>query len=237
MRALNLNRACRMMDALGGKISRMGEFWRLERAKICFLPCNPYLRSPEFSLPADTQEARAITNAGATHVLLVLCARNIAQVVNTVISAIAILVVDLAFRPDPVRVKPSQPVGKVETFIYSDEDIPVVPTAPDYGTRLPTSPSSSVFGKHARLRVVVQKFAQTLYGKICLSHDALQLLIGQRPASVSALSGLRYFIPALSFAQRQTPNVSDGLRLAIYQWASPRLTGFFRPQWGIFSLS
>jgi hypothetical protein len=38
--------------------------------------------------------------------------------------------------------------------------------------------------EHARYRVVVKKFAQTLRGKIGLSHEALQLLIGQRPAAI-----------------------------------------------------
>jgi hypothetical protein len=41
--------------------------------------------------------------------------------------------------------------------------------------------------------VVMKKLAQRLRGKIGLSHDALQLLIGQRPARVSARGGLRYF--------------------------------------------
>jgi len=38
--------------------------------------------------------------------------------------------------------------------------------------------------EYASFRIVVKKFAQTLRCKIGFSHDALQMLIGQRPGAI-----------------------------------------------------
>jgi hypothetical protein len=48
-------------------------------------------------------------------------------------------------------------------------------------------------GEYSGVGVVVKKLAQALRGKIGSSHDALLMLIGQRPASADNASGLRYF--------------------------------------------
>jgi hypothetical protein len=66
--------------------------------------------------------------------------------------------------------------------------------------------------KHSRFRVVVKQFAQALRGKIGLSHDAPQMLIGQRPGSVDALAGLCYFISGLAQKWHSAYAMSDSYK-------------------------
>jgi hypothetical protein len=93
-----------------------------------------------------------------------------------------------------MNVKPCNPVGVITGAINSDFDVPIADIfKPGVCSGLPSGPSLCPTGKRAGVWVVVEKFTQTLCGKIGLSHDALLMLIGQKPGSVSALAGLLHF--------------------------------------------
>ena len=162
-----------------------------------------------------------------------------AKVRPSVIKFVAVDVVNFCFRPLISSIEICKSVGKIlmpinaylciPTFSHSFPSLFAYANVRTNGTFL--SPS-----ENASSSVVVKQFTQASYSKLWLSHDSVLSMIGQRPAGVDALGGLRHFIYALSFVQRQLPNVMERARSAIYQWASPQLTGLW-PQWGNFSHS
>lgn len=134
-------------------------------------------------------------DSSGSKVLKVLGTGSASQVCDPVVVSNAVDVVNVVRRPFTVGMKPRKPMSPVVPAINTDKRIAVVidsegnVSTSACGAASPTdSPCED-----PRLRVVVEKLAQTLRGNICLSHEALQLLIGQRPASVDALRGLRHF--------------------------------------------
>lgn len=129
-------------------------------------------------------------------VLHVLGARSGTKVCPSVVLPIAVDVVNVSGGPSPGHVEPRETVVKVAGSINAD---PQVVIAGRISRNWPQGASVRVAGalrnpgEYSSLRVVVKKFAQALRGKIGLSHDALLMLIGQRPASADNASGLRYF--------------------------------------------
>lgn len=108
------------------------------------------------------------------------------KVTDSVVGPVPIDVVN-KFRPLSMAVEPSQTVGK--EFLAVDTDLDVAISMRTAGRvawgRLAFSAAGSDYSpcKQSRVRTVVKKFAQALCGKIGLSHDALQKLIGQRPGA------------------------------------------------------
>lgn len=112
--------------------------------------------------------------------------RDSVVVLNPVLSANSL------FWKAAVDVKPGKIVCPVLDAIDINLDVASTKSAPGNATSFSaTTPCEP--RKDASVWVVVQKFAQACCGKIGLSHDTVTSLIGQRPGSVSALAGLRYF--------------------------------------------
>jgi hypothetical protein len=194
MSASQLNSATRVQAALSLKVGLMGLLGGSVHTKPLAHPISKNARRPSIFMWANPkQSARKIAGVRGALVLRILGSRDIAKIDQAVVGSNSIDVVDLAHRPRGVMIKPSQPVLQVRGAIYAN---------PSVSTRRRSTGSNSsrqVFSwlpspsKAPILWVVVEKFAQTLRGKIGLSHDAVLSLIGQRPRSVCALSGLRHF--------------------------------------------
>lgn len=125
-------------------------------------------------------------------VLAVLLLRGLSQIAHSVVKGLAVNVVDLKWRPSPIRIKPCKAVAEIVMAIDPDREIAcnIFTTSRTIGV-CPSMPSASAIGEPkemARLRFVSKKFAQTLRGKIGSSHEALLLLIGQRPAAIRSRS-------------------------------------------------
>ena len=129
----------------------------------------------------------AISAVGAGLPLLVAIVCVIPLVVG-----VAVLVINFAARPSSMEEQPCEAMRKVQLPIYGDETVAIAVDASS-GPVLRRSLAFTKPSEFAGPWAVIKKIAQALRGKIGLSHDAVLSLIGQRPGSVSALSGLRYF--------------------------------------------
>ena len=150
------------------------------------LPCSAFVFS-------NTKKRRCIAG-WSRFILAIFKIMRFTKIAYSVVISIAVYVIQKLIRPLPVKIKPRESVPHVISTVYMDVPISVGDVQrPGNAVFSYSSTSACDVGKNPGVRVVVEKFAQTLCGKIGLSHDALLMLIGQRPGSVSALSGLRYF--------------------------------------------
>lgn len=176
-------------------------FCIFKEANVKFLPVVAY-GSPELAghlVKRDPSEAGRVGDAGASIFRILLC-RCRPEIANSVVIWIAVDVVKKIFRRAACFKYPRKDVRPVGDAL--DPDKPVAPNIDGPGNVA----SASVFtwldfpSKNASLRIVVKKLAQTLRGKIGLSHDAPVKRIGQRPVSVSSTCGLRYFSVSVGLA-------------------------------------
>jgi hypothetical protein len=118
---------------------------------------------------------------------------NIAEIGKAIVGAISVYVVNNLCWPMSKDIEPCKPVRPVAGAINLDNDVWSWQRASwvsSLGSAGPINQPSEL----ACLRIVVDDIAQTLCSKIGLSHDAPQMLIGQRPAGVdSTFAGLAIF--------------------------------------------
>ena len=146
-----------------------------------------------FSMWANAAQLQFAIRLREGLILVVQRVRNGAQVAYSVVRLAPVDVVNFTRRPFAINVQPRQTVRKEARPINADVDVSIR-CVESPGDRSSCSPAPSSFvGEVSRIGVVVKNFAQTLRGKIGLSHDAPIMLIGQRPVSVSSTCGLRYF--------------------------------------------
>ena len=150
-------------------------------------------REPARPVDGHAEQSSSTIDAGASKVLVVDGDGNFAQVAPPVVAPIAIDVID-GGRPLTGHVEPSEPVrfevaaGNVDpdvsTFgLGAGHSVSVEPTAADERR------------EKAGFRIVGHKIANGLGRKMLDSHDALQLLIGQRPAVDSQSLRASPFLP------------------------------------------
>jgi len=197
------NGAASVVFALCLKVGRMRFFGGVENSKIaahfvrldCRRPfCGDSSTNAAFS-DGHTKKFARICCIPIAHVLSIYAALCVSKVGKSVVGSVSVDMVNLINRPLSGHVQPRKAMPIVVALTNSNHDISA--HSIDATDSLSWHPSfwAWVFqaSKHARFGIVMKKLAQTLRGKIGNSHDALQLLIGQRPWSVSALPGLRYF--------------------------------------------
>lgn len=151
-------------------------------------PCNE--RSRLSALVKVHTKWKAVPLAvGASPVLHVRGARNVSQVRNAVVSWVAIDVINIAKRPLAVHIKPSQPMGPTLLVVKNQTNIAArIEAARNLirKSRIPLRVAPRAPCEDPGFGIVDKAFAQSRGGNIGLSHDALQMLIGQRPASVAS---------------------------------------------------
>lgn len=141
----------------------------------------------------NAKESRFVVALGSALVLFVDGRRHASQVGPAIVRLVAVDVVYLATGPFACHVEPSEAVGVVlPSHVHPNPYVPVGCLATSQRahrrTLAPAAPA-----EFSRERVVGKKLAQTLRANIERSHEALRLLIGQRPRRVSSTSRLRYF--------------------------------------------
>lgn len=187
-----------MQYSLCGQVGCMSLFLCLVIAQVVMTTVCAYLGLPLLGTtrPSYTEKAGSRFTNAFFEVLHVGCLWDIAQVFKTVIRFDAVDVVNAMFRPAPRDHQPNEAMCKIPLAVQPQGDIPLVMREPNL------SPNSTLVelgsrSKNARRWVVMKYLAQMLRCKIGLSHDALQLLIGQRPRRVGSTSRPRYFASAL----------------------------------------
>lgn len=158
---------------------------------------NTVMHDPRVKLGTDllhAQNASLVVFVGAPPVLMVDSSSGYAKVRNSVIPTLAVYVVDWRIWERSMHIEPRKPMSQVHAPVDHELRVPGCGMNPagSLSSSNDTTPAHKI-RQEASFVVVVKKFAQTLRGKIGISHDALQLLIGQRPARVDSASGLRYF--------------------------------------------
>ena len=181
-----LERVACMEQSLGIQISGVRLLWRIEITKVSLLAMRNDGRPVSTPAHRNTEKADLVVSLGSLPVLEVDGLRDITQIAPAVVVSDAVDVIYHASRPLASHVEPREAMRGVS--VASDRDVGVSDALIDAADQLARLPASRVMQarEHAGFGFVVKKFAQTLRGKIGLSHDALQLLIGQRPAGVDS---------------------------------------------------
>ena len=182
-----------MKHSLCNDIGGVGLFCCAEVPKIVYDAVHLNDGSPFTMVPISTKKSGTGSFLRFALILNVFCLRNIPKVANPIVCFPSVDVVNMVGWEGPVNIEPSKAMQRVG-FIFNLRS--VIPVTVNASNRMIDWKAIAGFYKpckHASILVVVKKFAQACCGKIGLSHDAVLSLIGQRPGSVSALSGLRYF--------------------------------------------
>ena len=194
---MSLNRAEAVELPLGGEVNGVRLFWRCVVAEVSLLAAVGNLRKP-LSVALDSTHAKkaaGVLGFWLSLVLQILGARRLPEIANRIVVSVAVNVVNVANGLRSMYVQPCKTMGVVVGPVDAHDAIALGNKAS--GNRAnggkPVAAAPRLVRKDAGFWVVVKEFAHTLRGKIRLSHDALLMLIGQRPARVDSTGGLRYF--------------------------------------------
>ncbi len=191
------NRAARMKKAFCFYVGLMRQLFGFKSSQVFSHTVDMYAGAPLLPISGNSKQSALVVFSGYLNVLHICSLRNIPKVGYPIVASAAIYVIKLAARPASMHVKPSKPVRLIDHAIYANTN--VTKTGKFFTGRFTNfdtvrairgfqpPPENACFG------VVVKQFAQAVCAKIVSSHEALQMRIGQKPSSVSALSGLRYF--------------------------------------------
>ena len=169
----------------------VSKLWCFECPKFVLDSVDADSRPITRPVPANPKKSKFVIDLRFALILHVDRVRHISEILNSVVSRVAIKVVNV-FRPFSIDIQPSETVRAVWNLAYLNLLVLFRCAA---ACRLPGSYAAlrNDPSKRAGFWAVVEKFAQTLRGKIGVSHDAPSKRIGQRPACVSSTCGLRYF--------------------------------------------
>ena len=135
-------------------------------------------------MPTDTKKPGRVIAARSAFVLSVRPPRHVSEVRESVVGLDAVDVVDLLSGPRTSDMQPRESVGFVSAAINSDLDVSI--TIDSSSNSAGWKPSMSTCGidpgKKTCFWIVVKQLAQSLRGKIRISHEALLSLSGQRLA-------------------------------------------------------
>lgn len=179
-----LQSATRVVDALRIYVRSMRLFWSRIKPNMHVYRSDFYLRSPfaHRCVPSYPKKPAAFVVApGDALVLGVGWRRRASEICNSVVGFIAVDVVCHLARPLSVHVKPSKPMGGVSLAVNANDNIASLCCLAGNFSNAESLPLGDA-DKNSSIRIVVKQLAQSLRGKIGLSHEAVLSLIGQRPA-------------------------------------------------------
>ena len=139
-----------------------------------------------------TKVSSFIVGLGSLKILRIGLLSNASKVFVAVVASVAVNMVNILRRPDSGHKQDRAPMGVVFPACNRNFCIPIRLTP---SRNIPRFSGSVVQnpGKLTSGWVVVKEAAKLLCGKIVSSHDALQMLIGQRPQAIRSRLGLRHF--------------------------------------------
>jgi hypothetical protein len=150
-----------MMLALNFKVSGVSLLRGVEGTDINPFAVNLDLGHEPVMVRRDTYQAQAVVVRRADAVLEVDRMRHVTQVAKPVVRRVAVDVVNVAKRPEPMNVQPYKAVRSDVLAINAKQDSAVwLSAASDRASKASANAKSA--RKNARIRVVVQKGAETI---------------------------------------------------------------------------
>lgn len=185
-----------MKYALGFAVGGVRKFSGCKTAEVLAFAGKSNLGIP---LPSRLVQSDAKQPAGLVAdwrsplILLIGTMAGLSQVRKTIVCPVAVHVVNLLRRPFSGHIEPREAVGLVCVSVAAHAPVSIAGIKASCTFSVAASGATFCPCECARLGIVVNKFAQTLRGKIGSSHDAVLSLIGQKPGSIRSRSRLRYF--------------------------------------------
>lgn len=180
-------------------VGLMGIFLGCKYAKVMrplvYLDSGSPLRPTELvgmDLP-NTKKPAGTVRACVSSVLNILGVGCLTQIANPVVCPVTVNVVDGKLRSISGNEHPGHPVRVEAPAVCAQHDIPIGVNKASLLTSKSRAHPACDPDKYSGLWVVLKNRAQFLRSKIVLSHDALQMLIGQRPACVGSASRASLF--------------------------------------------
>lgn len=135
------------------------------------------------------EPAVAVATMGTPLILLIGGSRNITKIFKAIITRIAIDMIDMLFWPFACDIKPNQTMHIVSSALHPGDRIAVRSLVPD--DRPSRNFRSRNDGSHcSRTWIIRDNLAQTFCSKIRFSHEAPQMLIGERLAAIGVAANL-----------------------------------------------
>lgn len=144
------------------------------------------------AVKAYAEVSSFVVRLSGFQILRVCLLSNATKIFVSVVASIAVNMVNILRRPSPRHEQNGAPMGVVFSPRNRDFSISVWLNPAGNISRF----CGSVVHKSCELSgqwIVVKKTTKLLCCKIASSHDALQMLIGQRPQAIRSRLGLRHF--------------------------------------------
>lgn len=171
------------MNSLGSTSSGNGFVKTFEAAEIQGNAKTLNANKPFLSVLFPSNSSHLVNHP----VFMILFTGGRAKVVPSIVLAILIAVINLSLRVFTRHVEVRESMSRPFDLVNLDQPVAVRREVPgDVSSRGPGSADAHAPVENSGLRVIGKNFAQALRGKIGGSHEALLLLIGQRPAGVSS---------------------------------------------------
>lgn len=187
------NSAVFVQPSLRFKVGSMGKFRRLEIPNRQGFIANLNSCFPLNSISGYAQKPMRVVGPASLYVLIIFALRNILQVCNSVVAFVAVYVVNVEIRPQPINKEPRSAMRFKSDSINPYAYVSIVPDGSGNIAHIDSVGRSDFARENAGKWIVMKKFAQAFCGKIGVSHDAVLSLIGQRPARVDSTCWPRHF--------------------------------------------
>ncbi len=160
------------MQTLKLQVSLMRLLGRVKATLADAFTIHHDLHSPFSLVGADTQKTHFVGLGSCSHVLQIAKSSDLPQICKRVVQLVSVNVVNVAFRHFSGYMKPRQSVRQSFGVVDGDRNVSCAVDRPrsfsdKIGAAMVFTPS-----KNARLRVVIQRFAQMFNGNVKFgSHD------------------------------------------------------------------
>lgn len=192
---LRLYRAANLQHSLGLNVRFKRFFCGMKQTKIMAFTVIIFAFSHIlicFFVKANSKIPSLVVAFRLPQVLQIKLLSSASKIAVGVIALVSVYVVYVCFRPKASHKQNRASVGVVFASVNRELNVPVG-LSPSCNVANFGCSTISQADKVSRFWIVVKEHAQDLRGKIALSHDALQMLIGQRPEATANRFGLRYF--------------------------------------------
>lgn len=168
--------------------------------KSCSIRKSNYCTPSSFLVTSHAKIATSICFCWLSEILRIYSRQNISQIAKSIISIIAVYMVNTICGPFSNNVKPSQTVRIIVATIngyFESSDIVFAScnVSSFMQKRIIVIPSFKITApsKNAGIWIVMKDFAKSFCGKIGLSHDVPFTQIGQRPGRVISIAPASLF--------------------------------------------
>lgn len=145
-------------------IRRASFFWRVKQAYAHRFVINLYACLPFAVFASDTRKPACVARRFPP-IVRIGNVGSFTQIVQSVVRAVIVDMVNLVCRPYAVCVKPRKAMRAMQNIVYPNTDIPVLHTTSRHITFTAFSPRHSPL-KNTRIRIITDKLFQACYGKL-----------------------------------------------------------------------